>query len=151
MKMFDTFQLRTLCLTVILIRAGLEMDPVALWNLSGMVLRSAAWVTCDPGHHHGNPQGHLHPLLRGGGGRGGPLLLPPGLPSDGGADAGVRAGRRVARRHHPLPHQHRGEVSSQYIAPSSYRIIYHDNTTLYLLYLLHYFFNIYKKHQLSII
>ena len=43
MKMFDMFQLRTLCLTVILIRAGLEMDPVALWNLSGMVLRSAAW------------------------------------------------------------------------------------------------------------
>ena len=42
MKMFDMFQLRTLCLTVILIRAGLEMDPVALWNLSGMVLRSAA-------------------------------------------------------------------------------------------------------------
>ena len=33
-------QLRTLCLTVILIRAGLEMDPVALWNLSGMVLRA---------------------------------------------------------------------------------------------------------------
>ena len=119
MEMFDTFQLRTLCLTVILIRAGLEMDPVALWNLSGMVLRSAAWVTCDPGHHHGNPQGHLHPLLRGGGGRGGPLPLHHGLPSDGGADAGVRAGRRVARRHHPLPHQHRGEVSSQYIAPSS--------------------------------
>ena len=33
-------QLRTLCLTVILIRAGLEMDPVAMWNLSGMVLRA---------------------------------------------------------------------------------------------------------------
>ena len=31
----------------------------------------------------------------------------------GGADAGVRAGRRVARSHHPLPHQHRGEVSNQ--------------------------------------
>lgn len=27
--------LRTLCLTVILLRAGLEMDPVALWKLSG--------------------------------------------------------------------------------------------------------------------
>ena len=32
-------QLRTLCLAVILIRAGLEMDPVALYRLSGMVLR----------------------------------------------------------------------------------------------------------------
>ena len=38
-------QLRTLCLTVILIRAGLEMDPVALWNLSGMVLR-ATFIPC---------------------------------------------------------------------------------------------------------
>ena len=36
-------QLRTLCLAVILIRAGLEMDPVALYRLSGMVLRSAAF------------------------------------------------------------------------------------------------------------
>ena len=38
-------QLRTLCLTVILIRAGLEMDPVALWRLSGMVLR-ATFIPC---------------------------------------------------------------------------------------------------------
>ena len=38
-------QLRTLCLAVILIRAGLEMDPVALWNLSGMVLR-ATFIPC---------------------------------------------------------------------------------------------------------
>ena len=39
------FPIRTLCLTVILIRAGLEMDPVALWNLSGMVLR-ATFIPC---------------------------------------------------------------------------------------------------------
>ena len=38
-------QLRTLCLTVILIRAGLEMDPVALYKLSGMVLR-ATFIPC---------------------------------------------------------------------------------------------------------
>ena len=37
--------LRTLCLTVILLRAGLEMDPVALWKLSGMVIR-ATFVPC---------------------------------------------------------------------------------------------------------
>ena len=29
--------LRTLCLAVILLRAGLELDPVQLWRLSGMV------------------------------------------------------------------------------------------------------------------
>ena len=38
-------QLRTLCLAVILIRAGLELDPVALWRLSGMVLR-ATFIPC---------------------------------------------------------------------------------------------------------
>ena len=38
-------QLRTLCLAVILIRAGLEMDPVALYKLSGMVLR-ATFIPC---------------------------------------------------------------------------------------------------------
>ena len=38
-------QLRTLCLAVILIRAGLEMDPVALYRLSGMVLR-ATFIPC---------------------------------------------------------------------------------------------------------
>ena len=38
-------QLRTLCLAVILIRAGLEMDPVALRRLSGMVLR-ATFIPC---------------------------------------------------------------------------------------------------------
>ena len=38
-------QLRTLCLAVILIRAGLEMDPCALWRLSGMVLR-ATFIPC---------------------------------------------------------------------------------------------------------
>jgi len=37
--------LRTICLTVILLMAGLEIDPVALWNLSGMVL-SATFVPC---------------------------------------------------------------------------------------------------------
>jgi NhaP-type Na+/H+ or K+/H+ antiporter len=37
--------LRTICLTVILLMAGLEIDPVALWNLSGMVLR-ATFVPC---------------------------------------------------------------------------------------------------------
>ena len=37
--------LRTLCLTVILLRAGLEMDPVALWKLSGMVVR-ATFIPC---------------------------------------------------------------------------------------------------------
>ena len=37
--------LRTLCLTVILLRAGLEMDPVALWKLSGMVMR-ATFIPC---------------------------------------------------------------------------------------------------------
>ena len=38
-------QLRMLCLAVILIRAGLEMDPVALYKLSGMVLR-ATFIPC---------------------------------------------------------------------------------------------------------
>jgi len=37
--------LRTICLAVILLMAGLEIDPVALWNLSGMVL-SATFVPC---------------------------------------------------------------------------------------------------------
>eukprot|EP00092_Neocalanus_flemingeri_P050709 GFUD01058718.1.p1 GENE.GFUD01058718.1~~GFUD01058718.1.p1 ORF type:complete len:639 (-),score=161.46 GFUD01058718.1:66-1982(-) len=37
--------LRTICLTVILLMAGLEIDPVALWNLSGMVLR-ATFIPC---------------------------------------------------------------------------------------------------------
>ena len=37
--------LRTLCLTVILLRAGLELDPVALWKLSGMVMR-ATFIPC---------------------------------------------------------------------------------------------------------
>jgi len=37
--------LRTVCLTVILLMAGLEIDPVALWNLSGMVLR-ATFIPC---------------------------------------------------------------------------------------------------------
>ena len=37
--------LRTICLTVILLMAGLELDPVALWNLSGMVVR-ATFVPC---------------------------------------------------------------------------------------------------------
>jgi len=37
--------MRTICLTVILLMAGLEIDPVALWNLSGMVL-SATFVPC---------------------------------------------------------------------------------------------------------
>ena len=37
--------LRTICLTVILLMAGLEIDPVALWNLSGMVL-SATFIPC---------------------------------------------------------------------------------------------------------
>ena len=38
-------QLRTLCLAVILTRAGLEMDPVSLYRLSGMVLR-ATFIPC---------------------------------------------------------------------------------------------------------
>ena len=37
--------LRTLCLAVILLRAGLELDPVQLWRLSGMVLR-ATFIPC---------------------------------------------------------------------------------------------------------
>jgi NhaP-type Na+/H+ or K+/H+ antiporter len=37
--------LRTICLAVILLMAGLELDPVALWNLSGMVVR-ATFVPC---------------------------------------------------------------------------------------------------------
>ena len=37
--------LRSVCLTVILLMAGLELDPVALWNLSGMVVR-ATFVPC---------------------------------------------------------------------------------------------------------
>lgn len=37
--------LRSVCLTVILLMAGLELDPVALWNLSGMVVR-ATFIPC---------------------------------------------------------------------------------------------------------
>merc|ERR1740128_965958 len=37
--------LRLVCLTVILLMAGLELDPVALWNLSGMVIR-ATFIPC---------------------------------------------------------------------------------------------------------
>ena len=37
--------LRTLCLAVILLRAGLELDPVQLWRLSGMVIR-ATFIPC---------------------------------------------------------------------------------------------------------
>jgi len=37
--------LRTLCLAVILLRAGLELDPVQLWKLSGMVIR-ATFIPC---------------------------------------------------------------------------------------------------------
>ena len=37
--------LRLVCLTVILLMAGLELDPVALWNLSGMVVR-ATFIPC---------------------------------------------------------------------------------------------------------
>jgi len=37
--------LRSICLTVILLMAGLELDPVALWNLSGMVVR-ATFIPC---------------------------------------------------------------------------------------------------------
>lgn len=37
--------LRSICLTVILLMAGLELDPVALWNLSGMVIR-ATFIPC---------------------------------------------------------------------------------------------------------
>lgn len=37
--------LRTICLTVILLMAGLELDPVALWKLSGMVIR-ATLIPC---------------------------------------------------------------------------------------------------------
>ena len=37
--------LRSICLTVILLRAGLELDPVALWKLAGMVFR-ATFVPC---------------------------------------------------------------------------------------------------------
>ena len=37
--------LRSVCLTVILLMAGLELDPVALWNLSAMVIR-ATFVPC---------------------------------------------------------------------------------------------------------
>jgi len=37
--------LRTICLTVILLMAGLELDPVKLWNLSGMVMR-ATFIPC---------------------------------------------------------------------------------------------------------
>jgi Kef-type K+ transport system membrane component KefB len=37
--------LRTLCLAVILLRAGLELDPVQLWRLSGMVVR-ATFIPC---------------------------------------------------------------------------------------------------------
>jgi len=37
--------LRSICLTVILLMAGLELDPVALWNLSAMVIR-ATFIPC---------------------------------------------------------------------------------------------------------
>jgi len=37
--------LRSVCLVVILLMAGLELDPVALWNLSGMVVR-ATFIPC---------------------------------------------------------------------------------------------------------
>jgi NhaP-type Na+/H+ or K+/H+ antiporter len=37
--------LRSICLTVILLMAGLELDPVALWKLSAMVVR-ATFIPC---------------------------------------------------------------------------------------------------------
>ena len=37
--------LRFICLTVLLLMAGLELDPDALWNLSGMVIR-ATFIPC---------------------------------------------------------------------------------------------------------
>ena len=45
MDPYITRTLRSVCLTVILLMAGLEIDPVALWRLSGMVLR-ASFIPC---------------------------------------------------------------------------------------------------------
>ena len=45
MDPFITRTLRSICLTVILLMAGLEIDPIALWRLSGMVLR-ASFLPC---------------------------------------------------------------------------------------------------------
>ena len=48
--------------------------------------------------------------LCGGGCRGRSLPLHHGFPLDGGPHARLRPGRRLPRRHHPLPHQHRRQV-----------------------------------------
>ena len=45
MDPYITRTLRSICLTVILLMAGLEIDPIALWRLSGMVLR-ASFIPC---------------------------------------------------------------------------------------------------------